>query len=113
MLLLLFYSIYLSSLIKVIYTVLLFYDFNPKIATKPVVAVAVFLWLVMSVWGMDLGNEIEATLYLNSVKFVQLPVISRITSFIGGSEQPQRKKLVLFQFSIFSFPLKSEFSCCI
>lgn len=58
---------------------------------------------------MALRNEIESKLHLDSVIFVQFPVISRITSFIGRSEQPQSKMLVLYEFSSFSFPLKSEF----
>lgn len=40
---LLFYSMYSSNLIRVTYGVLLFYDFNSKIATKAVAAIAVFL----------------------------------------------------------------------
>lgn len=111
-LLLLFHSIYLSNLIRVICVFLLFYYFNPQIPANPVIAIPLSLWLVMSVWVMALGNGIESTLYLNSVKFLQFPVISRINSFMGGSEQLQSKKLVFFEFSIFSFPLKSEFPCC-
>lgn len=79
-----FYSVYLNNLTRAIYAALFFPSFNFKISTKKVVTIAMFLLPVMSVWRMVWRNDIETTLYLNSLslKFEQFPVISRITNFM-------------------------------
>lgn len=60
---LLFHTIYLSNLIRIIYASFLCCDFSPKMPIKPVLAIPVFLWLVMSVWGM-IFEETETKLNL-------------------------------------------------